>query len=188
MVQTKHEQVSFDDEKLILVNEEDDVLGYEKKDVCHLDNGILHRAFSIFIFNSEGKVLMQKRSAQKKLWPLYWSNSCCSHPRQGESYEIATSRRLLEELGLKANLVFLFKFQYQAKFDDVGSEHELCSVYIGKTDDSIQANKNEISEWEFIDPQELDRRVEKYSGDYTPWFKMEWERIRNEYWERVIAL
>ena len=93
-------QVSFNDELLILVNEKDEEIGYKTKSVCHFGEGILHRAFSIFIFNTKEQLLMQKRSSQKNLWPNYWSNSCCSHPRKGEKIESAASRRLAEELGL----------------------------------------------------------------------------------------
>ena len=95
-----HNVVSFDNEKLILVDKYDNVLGYKSKAECHEGEGILHRAFSIFIFNDKNQLLLQKRSAKKLLWPLYWSNSCCSHPRKGENYETATHRRLKEELGL----------------------------------------------------------------------------------------
>ena len=179
------EQVSFDDEPLILVDADDNILGYQDKLSCHFDDGVLHRAFSIFIFNSAGEVMMQKRSDQKMLWPMFWSNSCCSHPRKGESYEIATQRRLKEELGIETELKYLFKFQYQAKFKDVGSENELCSVYIGKSDEQISVNDNEIAEWKFFTIDELNQRLEKNSSAFTPWFKMEWERIQKEYWTEI---
>ena len=96
--------VSFDDEKLILVDKDDNVLGYKDKLSCHEGDGILHRAFSIFIFNKKKQLLLQKRSDQKLLWPLFWSNSCCSHPRQGEDYETAIHRRLKEELNIDTEL------------------------------------------------------------------------------------
>ena len=96
------QKVSFDDEKLILVDEHDNIIGYENKDVCHNGDGLLHRAFSIFLFTSNGELLIQQRSQEKRLWGLFWSNTCCSHPRKGETYEQATMRRLQEELGLKA--------------------------------------------------------------------------------------
>ncbi len=178
-------QVSFDDEELILVNEKDEEIGYRDKVSTHLGDGILHRAFSIFIFNDRGQILMQKRSDQKTLWPLYWSNSCCSHPRKGESYEVATRRRLKEELGLDADLHFLFKFRYQAKFGDIGSEHELCSVYVGKSNDPVTVNPNEIAEWEFMDIEELEREMKEHPRQFTPWFKMEWERMRRDYWDII---
>ncbi len=184
----EHPQVSFSDEPLILVNEKDEILGYKDKVSCHVGDGILHRAFSIFIFNGKGQVLMQKRSAEKPLWPLYWSNSCCSHPRKGESYEIATQRRLKEELGFTTDLKFLFKFQYQARFGEVGSENELCSVYVGRYDGPVQTNQREIAEWEWMDVEALEREMRSHPEHFTPWFKMEWERMRREHWGEIEAL
>lgn len=177
--------VSFDNEQLILVNPNDKIIGYQNKKKCHEGEGILHRAFSIFIFNSTGQILMQKRSKKKHLWPLFWSNSCCSHPRKGESYQIAIHRRLKEELGIESELKFLFKFQYQASFNNIGSENELCSVYIGKSDSQITINKNEIAAWKFFKISSLDEGLHKNLIKFTPWFKMEWERIRRDYWSVI---
>ncbi len=177
--------VSFDDEKLILVDPEDRVIGYENKDVCHQGDGILHRAFSIFIFNDKLELLMQQRSKDKMLWGLYWSNTCCSHPRKGETYEQATQRRLKEELGLEAPLKFLFKFQYQARFGEVGSENEVCSVYVGKSNEPPKPNPNEIADWKYISVEELEREMEEHPERFTPWFKMEWQRIRKDYWDVI---
>src|SRR5215469_8949077 len=107
-------------ESLILVDEADREVGYMSKARCHDGRGVLHRAFSLLIFNDSGELLLQRRSAAKRLWPSYWSNSCCSHPRRTEAMEAAIHRRLYEELGLACPLHFLFKFQYQAQFDSVG--------------------------------------------------------------------
>lgn len=184
----KHDIVSFDDEKLILVDKDDNVLGYKSKDECHLGNGDLHRAFSIFIFNENKEILLQKRSEQKQLWPLFWSNSCCSHPRKGEDYKTAIHRRLKEELGIDTALKYLYKFQYQVSYKNVGSEHELCSVYIGKSNEKILVNTNEISDWKFINTDVLDNELEKFPEKYTPWFKMEWNEIKKKYWNEVSDL
>ncbi len=173
--------VSFDDEKLILVDENDNVLGYKSKVECHEDDGVLHRAFSIFIINDRNQLLLQKRSNQKLLWPLFWSNSCCSHPRKGEDFKTAIHRRLKEELGIDTDLKYLFKFQYQAAFEDKGSENELCSVYIGRSDDNIIVNENEIAEWKFIDIDQIEKEMEEHPEHFTPWFKMEWDRIIKEF-------
>ena len=126
--------IMADPEALILVDEADRSLGHLSKALCHKGRGVLHRAFSLLIFNDRGELLLQQRAANKRLWPLYWSNSCCSHPRRAESMEAATRRRLLEELGLSCDLQFLFKFRYQAQFDATGAENELCSVFIGRCD------------------------------------------------------
>jgi isopentenyl-diphosphate delta-isomerase type 1 len=125
-------EVGADSESLILVDEADREVGHLSKAECHHGRGVLHRAFSLLIFNGDGELLLQQRAASKRLWPLYWSNSCCSHPRRAESMETAIHRRLREELGVRCPLQFLFKFQYQAQFDAAGAEQELCSVFIGR--------------------------------------------------------
>jgi isopentenyl-diphosphate delta-isomerase len=180
------QRVSFDDEPLILVNPNDEIVGYKPKLECHLGDGILHRAFSIFIFNSQMELLLQKRSEEKMLWPLFWSNSCCSHPRKSETYEEAVHRRLKEELGFDTDLYFLFKFQYQARFKDKGSENELCSVYIGKYDGQPVTHPDEIAEWKWITPEALDMELEENPDAYTPWFQMEWKRMRTEFWDVIL--
>jgi len=173
--------VSSENEELILVDEDDNELGFLSKEQCHNGNGTLHRAFSVFIFNEDGDLLLQKRSAEKRLWPLYWSNSCCSHPRKGESMELATHRRLAEELGIEAGLEFVYKFSYQAQFGGRGSENELCSVYLGKTDQSYTANRNEIVHARYVSREQLERELESNPDEFTPWFKMEWETLCGEY-------
>jgi len=174
-------KVSVAPERLILVDENDAVLGYQSKAKCHSGAGLLHRAFSIFIVNDQKQLLIQKRSHKKRLWPLYWSNSCCSHSRQGEVNQEAPRRRLLEELGICAPLKFLFKFQYHARYKDRGSEYELCSVYAGRTNEQIQANPDEITEWKYVTVAELERDLTDNASHYSPWFKIEWERIRQHH-------
>lgn len=185
---TNNAVVSSEDERLILVDLQDNVVGYASKGEAHDGMGMLHRAFSIFIFNSKGEVLLQKRSEQKRLWPMFWSNSCCSHPREGESYEFSTARRLREELALKAELTFLYQFSYQALYsEEAGSEHELCSVYVGHVADraAVDVNPNEIAEWKWVSPGEVDRLLEAEPESLTPWFKMEWARIRRDHAEAI---
>lgn len=180
--------VSFEDELLILVDENDMEIGWETKDVCHNGQGLLHRAFSIFIFDDKKQLLLQKRSTHKRLWPLFWSNSCCSHPRKGESYQFATARRLKEELGLTTPLQYLYKFKYQALFGDLGAEHELCSVYIGKTDQTPKVNKTEIDDWKFISIDALNGQMKAQPENFTPWFKMEWDHILKHYKDTILSL
>ena len=184
----KKDIVSFDDEMLIIVDENDNILDYKSKIDCHQGDGILHRAFSIFIFNDQGQLVLQKRSDQKLLWPLYWSNSCCSHPRKGESLETATHRRLEEELGFDTDLTYLYTFQYQANFRNIGSENELCAVYIGKSNDTVRVNDNEIADWRYIEPEDLTREVTDNPQNFTPWFKMEWTRLTSEYMNEIKSL
>jgi isopentenyl-diphosphate delta-isomerase len=165
---------------LILVDPEDHDVGFLSKEACHRGQGVLHRAFSVFLFNAAGETLLQQRSAKKPLWPLYWSNSCCSHPRRGESVDEAAPRRVREELGLGCTLRYLYKFQYQAPFGDVGSENELCYVYTGMLTGEPRANPDEIAGLRFVAPAALTREVAGHPERFTPWMKMEWERIRSE--------
>ncbi|MEJ2132645.1 MAG: isopentenyl-diphosphate Delta-isomerase [Gammaproteobacteria bacterium] len=184
----RDEVVSFDSEELILVNENDEEVGHLDKSSCHDGDGVLHRAFSLFIFNRRGELLLQQRSGEKRLWPLYWSNSCCSHPRRGETMEQAIHRRLQQELGVDAELKYLYKFQYAAQYEDVGSERELCWVYAGSTDAMPDINRNEIEAWRYVSTETLEEELRRSPERYTPWFKMEWERITREYAHAVERL
>jgi isopentenyl-diphosphate delta-isomerase len=179
---TVPEVVSSDLEDLILVNSSDEDIGTMAKRDCHLNDGILHRAFSVFIFNAAGDVLLQKRSEQKFLWPMYWSNACCSHPRVGEDAEEAAHRRLQQELGITTPLTFLYKFEYQAAYNEVGSENELCWVWVGFAEQAdITPNTNEIADWRLFSRDELNQELINNPDSYTPWMKMEWERIVTEH-------
>jgi len=171
--------VSFDNEALIIVDPQDRILGHGTKAELHQGAGTLHRAFSIFLFNDAGHVLLQQRSADKPLWPEFWSNTCCSHPRRGESYGIATRRRLKEELGVEAPLRFTHRFRYQAQFSAEGAEHELCSVYVGRIDGDPKPNPQEVSDWQWVSPSALDEWLETNPQNLTPWFKLEWAALRS---------
>jgi isopentenyl-diphosphate Delta-isomerase len=171
-----------DSELLILVDEADREIGQMSKADCHRGSGVLHRAFSLLIFNEAGELLLQQRSAAKRLWPSYWSNSCCSHPRSNEPLETAIQRRLYEELGVRCPLQFLFKFRYQAQFDAAGAERELCSVFVGTCRQPLQINPHEISAWRWIAPQALQAEMAGRDADkFTPWFKLEWAQIWREH-------
>lgn len=182
---SSNEVVSFEDESLILVDEDDNEIGNLSKDKCHHGQGRLHRAFSLFIFNGDGDVLLQQRSRQKRLWPMYWSNACCSHPRRGEVMSEAVNRRLHQELGLTSELEFLFKFIYQAQYDQAGAEHELCWVYLGRSSNDIVVNANEIADWRFVSVQTLNHELATQPENFTPWMKLEWSRIQREYGDRL---
>jgi len=166
---------------LILVDADDNEIGAEEKVDCHLGDGLLHRAFSVFLFNPEGELLIQQRSANKMLWGGYWANSCCSHPRLGEDTMDAAHRRIREELGVTSELRYLYKFVYQARFEDIGSEHENCWVFAGHFDGMLNINADEISDWRFIKPADLTREIEANGDIYTPWLKLEWARITEDY-------
>lgn len=184
----KDRVVSFDDEPLILVNEKDEICGYLDKASAHQGNGRLHRAFSLFVFNKDGQLLLQQRALSKRLWGGFWSNTCCSHPRRGEAMEVATHRRLMEELGFDCPLRFLFKFEYQAQFDGNGAEHELCWVYAGRYDQAPKVNANEIASTRWIESNALDVEMSENPENFTPWFKLEWWRIRRDHADDLAAL
>ena len=177
----RDEVVSSDSEALILVDDHDREIGSREKSACHSGKGILHRAFSIFVFNGDNELLLQKRSAEKLLWPNYWSNTCCSHPRRGEEMEQAVLRRLSQELGFECPLEFLYKFKYQAEYGAIGAEHEYCWVYYGRYDGPVDVNVNEIADWRFVGVADLERELADAPETFTPWFKMEWVHIKVNY-------
>jgi len=173
--------VSSDTERLILVDAQDNIVGHLDKLSCHNGVGVLHRAFSLFIFNPRGELLMQQRASNKRLWPLYWSNSCCSHPRERETMDVAVARRCAQELGFTTALTYMYKFEYSAQFDQQGSERELCSVYVGQYDGEPSVNPTEIAAWRWIAPTKLDEELATSPANFTPWFKLEWQRLRSEF-------
>jgi isopentenyl-diphosphate Delta-isomerase len=177
--------VSFDDEPLVLVNDGDEAIGFATKGRCHDGEGLLHRAFSVFLFSPEAEVLLQQRSRQKRLWPGAWSNACCSHPRRGETLEGALRRRLYEELSLETPVRFLFKFRYHARYDTSSAEHELCHVYAGFFSRKPAVNANEIAATTIMTAAALDTDVATRPERYTPWLKLEWARLRGEAWSTV---
>ena len=181
----KEKIVSDPNEELILVDSDDNEIGYSSKSECHKGLGTLHRAFSIFLFNSSGELLIQKRSVKKELWGQYWSNSCCSHPRKGEDLYEAATRRIQQELSIECNLSFLYKFQYQENYNNNGSEHELCSVFYGLYDGSIQCNENEVEDWRMISSSQLNEEIGKSNTLFTPWLKLEWAEITTKYKEVI---
>lgn len=167
---------------LILVDGDDAVVGYGDKAACHLGSGVRHRAFSAFLFDSQGRFLLQQRSAAKPLWGGYWSNSCCSHPRPGESVAQASRRRIREELGVTIDATsFLYKFEYYARFGQAGAEHELCHVVAGLVRDAPVPDPGEVAAWRFVSPAALDAQVREQPARFTPWFLQEWPRVRAEH-------
>ncbi|HUN27021.1 MAG TPA: isopentenyl-diphosphate Delta-isomerase [Steroidobacteraceae bacterium] len=181
--------ISADSESLILVDESDRELGHLSKALCHAGRGVLHRAFSLLIFNERGELLLQQRSATKQLWPLYWSNSCCSHPRRSETIEVAAHRRLHEELGVRCPLKYLFKFQYQAQYESEGAENELCSVYLGRYGGRLRINSSEIAGWRWVGPERLQQEMSApEAAHFTPWFTLEWARIWRDHRAELDAL
>lgn len=164
-------------EQLILVDEADNELGYAEKYETHKKPVKLHRAFSVFIFNDEGQLLITKRSSSKKTWPGFWSNACCSHPRPNEPVELAAKRRLEEELGFSCDLEFLFKFIYNADYDHDWGEHELDHIFTGHHNGEIKPDEEEVDEWKFAGTDTLKKDVLNHPEKYTPWFRIALPRV-----------
>lgn len=173
--------VSSETEELILVDEQDNEAGFLSKALAHDGAGVLHRAFSVFLFNDAGELLLQQRAKTKRLWPGFWSNSCCSHPRRGESMKIATVRRLRDELNIEAELSHIYKFSYQADFGELGAEHELCHVYLGRLIGEAHANESEIEAIRFVSATSLEQEFADAREQFTPWFLMEWRALCDEH-------
>lgn len=180
--------VSFEDEPLICVDANDNVIGHASKAVCHDGVGVLHRAFSVFLFNARGELLLQQRSAKKRLWPLWWANTCCSHPRRGEQTADAAVRRVREELGLRAELTFTHEFTYHASYGAAGSEHERCSVFVGRAEAEPVVHPQEVAAVRWVPPAEMDAVLAEPDGPYTPWLRLEWQALRQTHWQLVEAL
>lgn len=156
-------------EQLILVNEHDEAVGVEEKITAHL-NGSLHRAFSIFIFNSAGQLLLQKRACTKYHSRGLWSNTCCGHPRPGESIKEASRRRLREEMGFDCELREAFEFTYRADLEDGLIEYEYDHVLTGVFDGNPIPNGGEVDDWKWIDLTTLRLDMRARPQKYTCWF------------------
>ncbi len=169
-------------EEIILVDEKDNEVGYEEKIKAHEKGGKLHRAFSIFIFNSNGEMLLQQRSKKKHHFGELWTNTCCSHPRKGENLEDAVHRRLKEEFGFDAGLKEIFSFVYHETDKKSGlSEYEFDHVFIGTFDGSPKPNPDEIDDYKWIYPDKLKSDIRKNPMNYTPWFKIALEKFPEKY-------
>lgn len=160
-------------EEVILVDEQDREIGRCEKLLAHQDGGRLHRAFSIFLFDAEGRMWLQQRAAAKYHFPLLWTNACCSHPRPGESVLDAASRRLVEELGCETGLSEAFSFLYEASDPASGlTERELDHVLVGRLDAAPTPNPDEVAALERQAPGDLLRDLEARAERYTPWFRL----------------
>lgn len=158
-------------EYVVLVNENDEQLGLMEKQQAHI-LGLLHRAFSVFVFNSKGETLLQKRAEGKYHSPGLWTNTCCSHPRENETYKEAALRRVKEEMGFECALEEKFHFIYKAKLDNDLYEHELDHVFVGNFDGEIQINEEEVSDFKWISMDELIADIDLNPENYTVWFKI----------------
>ena len=156
---------------VILVDEKDMPVGTMEKMEAHV-KGALHRAISVFIFNSKGELLLQQRAIDKYHSPGLWTNTCCSHPAPGESILDAAERRLYEEMGIKCPLQHIFHFIYKASFDNGLTENELDHIFVGFTDELPAPNPAEAASWKYASPSDIIADLEKYPEIYTVWFRM----------------
>jgi isopentenyl-diphosphate delta-isomerase len=165
-------------EEIILVNALDEEVGAAEKQLAHMGSGLLHRAFSIVLFGSDGRMLLQQRATAKYHFGGLWTNACCGHPRPGEELVEAAQRRLREELRLDIELWPVFSFRYSAT--DIGSglsEQEFDHVLVGETSGGLDPNPDEIDDIRWVDCHDLMRDIRVYPDRYTPWFALLLERL-----------
>ncbi len=166
-------------EYVILVDEQDQAIGKMEKQQAHVE-GVLHRAFSIFIFNSKKELLLQKRASSKYHCGGLWSNTCCSHPRENEAVLDAANRRLLEEMGMQCNLTSIFAFVYKAAFENGLTEHEYDHVFFGESNEIPSINSEEVDDYRFVGMKELQLEIQEHPQNFTPWFLIALDRV-NEF-------
>ena len=175
----------MEEEKVILVNAKDEQIGLMPKLEAH-EKAILHRAFSVFVLNEKNEVMLQQRAHHKYHSPLLWTNTCCSHQREGESNIQAGVRRLHEEMGFKTELKELFHFIYKAPFDNGLTEHELDHVLIGYYNDKPLINLEEVENWKWMGIDDVKNDIELYPEIYTVWFKIIFDEFYHFFEEHTL--
>lgn len=175
-------------DEVVLVNERDESIGSAPKLAAHLNGGRLHRAFSIFIFDSAGRMLLQQRAEGKYHFGGLWSNACCSHPREGRPVVDSAHERLGYEFGFDVPLERLLSFIYRAEDHATGlTEHEFDHVFVGRFDGTPGPNPEEIDAWRWVEPSELIREVAESPERFTPWFKIVIERVMERVGARCVV-
>jgi isopentenyl-diphosphate Delta-isomerase len=167
------------EERVVLVDSDDNYLGTAEKLHAHRA-GLLHRAISVFLLNPAGEVLMQRRAAGKYHSAGLWSNTCCSHPRPGETPQAAAERRLMEEMGIACELRPVFSFLYRAELDPELTEHELDHVFLGTTATDPTPDPDEVGEWRWVAMGAIERDLATAPDQFTAWFPIAWNRLRAE--------
>ncbi len=165
-------------ELLILVDENDNETGSMNKLDAH-QSGLLHRAFSVFIFNQKGEILLQQRADGKYHSAGLWSNTCCSHPLKGERVNDAVSRRLKEEMGIECATQFQFRFIYKVALENGLTEHELDHVYFGKSDAVPVPDPNEVKDWQYVRPEKLKEEIISHPQEYSAWLKICFPKVES---------
>ncbi|WP_036155919.1 isopentenyl-diphosphate Delta-isomerase [Maribacter forsetii] len=164
------------EEQVILVNQDNEQIGTMAKMEAH-EKALLHRAFSVFITNEKGDIMLQQRAASKYHSPLLWTNTCCSHQREGESNIDAGKRRLQEEMGFQAELKELFSFIYKAPFDNGLTEHEYDHVMLGSFNSEPNINPDEVEAWKWMSPEAVKEDISNNPNEYTAWFKIIFDKF-----------
>ncbi|MBI2579676.1 MAG: isopentenyl-diphosphate Delta-isomerase [Candidatus Aenigmarchaeota archaeon] len=164
---------------MVLVDENDREIGFMEKMEAH-EKAKLHRAFSVFVFNSKGEMLIQQRAKNKYHCGGLWTNACCSHPRKGEKTEDAAHRRLKDEMGFDCGLKEIFSFVYKAPFDNGLTEHEFDHVFVGEYGGEVAPDKNEVEDCKWISVDEIRKDMKEHPERYTPWFRICLERVLKE--------
>ncbi len=164
------------EELVILVDEQDNQIGLMPKMEAH-EKAILHRAFSVFIFNNKNELMLQQRALHKYHSPGLWTNTCCSHQREGEDNITAGTRRLQEEMGFVVPLKETTSFIYKAPFDNGLTEHELDHILVGSYDGKPIINQDEVAAWKWMPVEAVKNDIEEHPEVYTAWFKIIFERF-----------
>lgn len=164
------------EELVVLVNEQDEKIGLMPKMEAH-EKGLLHRAFSVFVFNNKGELLLQQRAKTKYHSPGLWTNTCCSHQRDGESNIEAGRRRLMEEMGFTTELTNSQSFIYKAPFDNGLTEHEFDHILTGMYNDEPNINPNEVESWKWMSLQDVKKDMNDNPEIYTVWFKIIFDKF-----------
>ena len=171
----------MEEERVILVDRQDNEVGLMEKLEAH-EKAVLHRAFSVFVFNDKGELLLQQRALHKYHSPGLWTNTCCSHQRQGETNVEAGKRRLMEEMGMICELKDMFWFIYKAQFDNGLTEHELDHVLVGHSEEDPDINPEEVADFSWMPLEEVKEDMKSHPEKYTEWFKI----IFREYYQRLV--
>ena len=174
-------------QEVILVSAQDEEMGVMEKMEAH-QKGLLHRAFSVFIFDRSGRMLLQQRAAQKYHGGLLWTNACCSHPYPGEKVEVAAERRLQEELGFTIALRKAFSFTYKAEVENNLIEHEFDHVFVGEYEGSIKLNEEEVAAVAYHGMEEIKKLLEDRPAFFTTWFRIAFPQIECWWKENYVAV
>jgi len=195
------DQKDMMEEECIIVDNEDNIIGKDTKINCHLGEGKLHRAFSVLLFNTKNKLLIQKRASEKITFPSIWANSCCSHPLYSNNEEEgiigakkAAKRKLSQELGIDTSLIelsdieYITKMHYRSRADKKWIEHEIDYIFVIKSDVNVNPNPNEIEETKYVDQNELQSlfdAADNKSLNIGPWFRLIKENFLSDIWDAL---